>query len=166
MRFGPARFLAAFEGLEGGFAIGTSLLFAFYITGLDKDAVILAAIIGVIVSGFNSSCVTYSSEHYADELDGREKRSPIKHYFVPAAIEFLSYSLLGILCILPFALLNEMIAGLIVSTIVTIVILFLAGLWRGYLLRMNGLRDGTETALIGVLIIGIGALSGWFVGSL
>ena len=164
--FGTQRFLAAFEGVEGGFAIGASIVVALSVAGLDKDVLMASAIISIIVSGFNTASVKYSTEHYLDQLDGREKRSPFRHYFVPSFIEFVCYVVLSIFSVLPFILLQDTALAAALSVGLTLVVLFAAGLWRGYMLHMDGIRDGLETVLLGMGIITIGLIGGIVVGSL
>mgnify|MGYP000993076687 CR=1 FL=1 len=163
---GAQGFLAAFEGIEGGFAIGSSIVVALGLAGLERHLLLVTAVIGIIVSGFNSAAVKYSSEHYLDELDGREKRSPFRNYFLPSFIEFVCYVLLSFVSVLPLILLEETMLAVSLSVAVTVSLLFLAGLWRGYMLHMNGLRDGIETALLGLGIIVVGLVSGLVSGSL
>jgi VIT1/CCC1 family predicted Fe2+/Mn2+ transporter len=166
MPFGTQRFLAAFEGVEGGFAIGASIIAALGIAGLERHLLLTTAIVSIIVSGFNSASVKYSSEHYLDELDGREKRSSFRHYFIPAFIEFLCYLVLSLVSVVPIFVIDELMTAVAVSLVFTLLLLFLAGMWRGYILRMNGLRDGMETMLLGGGIIIVGLVSGVVVNSL
>ncbi len=164
--FGTQRFLAAFEGIEGGFAIGASIVLALSIAGLDRHLLLTTAVIGIIVNGFNTASVKYSSEHYLDELDGREKQSAFKYYFVPSLIEFGCYLLLSMLSVLPLLLINDIATAITFTVLLTLLLLFLAGLWRGFIVRMNGLRDGIETMILGTGIIVVGLLSGLVVNSL
>lgn len=164
--FGAQRLLAALEGIEGGFAIGSSIIVALSLAGLDRRHLLTTAIITIIVSGFNSASVKYSSEHYLDELDGREKRSSFRHYFAPALIEFICYFALSFIAVLPLVFVGNLMTAIAVSVAITLVMLFIAGFWRGYILRMNRFRDGLETALLGLGIILIGLISGVIVNSL
>lgn len=163
---GSQRLLAALEGIEGGFAIGASIIVALSIAGLDRQLLLVTALVSIIVSGFNSASVKYSSEHYLDELDGREKRSAFTHYFVPSLIEFLCYVGLSILSVIPLFFIADIRLAVVVTLLSTLVLLFVAGMWRGYMLRMNGLRDGLETILLGLGIITVGLISGLVVHSL
>jgi len=163
---GGQRLLAAFEGIEGGFAIGASIVAALGIAGLPLQLLLVTAIISIIVNGFNTASVKYSSEHYLDELDGREKKSSFKHYFVPSFIEFVCYVLLSFVSVVPLIIIQDTRIAISISVLMTLVLLFVAGLWRGYMLRMNGLRDGVETALLGLGIIAVGVVSGLVVNSL
>mgnify|MGYP000983194905 CR=1 FL=1 len=164
--FGAHWFVAALEGVEGGFAIGASIVVALSLAGLDRHLLLITAIIGIIVSGFNSASVKYSSEHYLDELDGREKKSRLKHYFVPAAIEFTCYVAISLLTVLPLILIELTHVAVALSVLTTLILLFIAGLLRGSMLRMNGLRDGLETSLLGIGIIAVGLISGLVTNSL
>lgn len=163
---GTQAFLAAFEGVEGGFAIGASIIAALGLAGLDRHLLLTTAIISIIVSGFNSASVKYSSEHYLDELDGREKRSAFRHYFVPSFIEFCCYLILSLVSVVPIFVIDSLPLAVSISLVSTLLLLFLAGLWRGYMLRMNGLRDGLETMVLGGGIIIVGLISGIVVNSL
>ncbi|MDQ5932229.1 MAG: hypothetical protein QG649_314 [Patescibacteria group bacterium] len=163
---GTQRFLAAFEGIEGGFAIGASIIVALAIAGLDRDILLATAIVSIVVNGYNSSSVKYSSEHYLDELDGREKKSAFKHYFIPALIEFACYLLLSFISVLPLLFVPDPLAAALFSVTITLFVLFIAGIWRGFMLHTNGIRDGIETAVLGIGIIGVGVISGLVVNSL
>ena len=163
---GSQRFLAAFEGIEGGFAIGASLLIGLNAVGMDRTVLLSTALISLIVSGFNSASVKYSSEHYLDELDGREKKSKLRHYFIPAFIEFVCYLAISALTILPLIVIDNLSVAVGASVVITFALLFLAGFWRGYVLRSNGLRDATETLLLGIGIVAIGLASGLLAHSL
>lgn len=164
--FGTQRFLAAFEGIEGGFAVGASIVVALSLAGLDRELLLATAVISIVVSGFNSSSVKYSSEHYLDELDGREKRNGFSHYFMPALIEFVCYGILSFISVLPLFFVPNVSLAVWLSVVVTIVMLFLAGFWRGYMLRTGRWRDGLETAALGLGMISVGLVSGLIVNSL
>lgn len=158
--FSTGRFLAAFEGVEGGFAIGTSIVVALGLAGVDRHLLIVTAVVSIIVSGFNTASVKYSSEHYLDQLDGREKRSRFRHYFLPALIEFICYFAISFIAIIPLIVISNLSAAILTSIFVTLFILYLAGYWRAYILRMPRHRDAIETTLLGFGIILVGVVSG------
>lgn len=158
--FGADRFLAVLEGLEGGFAIGASIVVALSFADLPRHVLIMTALVSIIVNGFNSAAVKYGSEHYLDELDGREKRSPLRAYFVPALIEFCAYFAISFISIIPLLVINELHLAVLVSTSITVILLFVAGWWRGFMLHSRRIRDACETSLLGLAIIGVGLLSG------
>lgn len=155
------RFLAAFEGLEGGFAIGASILVALSFTELDRSVLLATVVVTIIVNGFNNASVKYSSEHFLDELDGREKHSAFKHYFVPSLIEFVSYFAISFISILPLLIVDNLTWAVSLSVIITLIILYLAGYWRAFMLRMSTRRDAFETLMLGNGIILVGLVSGY-----
>lgn len=159
--FGAERFLAIFEGFEGGFAIGAGVIAGMSFVNLDRDILIATAVISVIVNGFNSASVKYSSEHYIDELDGREKRNKLKAYFMPAFIQFASYFIISFVSLIPLFIMRNMPGAIIYSIVITIVILLVAGYYRAYVLNMPRWRDALEIAVLGGGIILIGYISGW-----
>lgn len=163
---GAQRFLAAFEGFEGGFAIGTSIVVALAFADLSQHVLLTTAVISIIVNGFNNASVKYSSEHYLDELDGRVTKNPYKLYFVPSLVEFLSYFAISFISILPLIFITDLRLAVVWSIIVTLLILFVAGWWRAYMLHMPRWHDAIETLLLGGGIILVGFLSGLVLHSL
>ena len=163
---GATRFLAAFEGFEGGFAIGTSIVIALSFGSHSRTALLLTAIISIIVNGFNNASVKYSSEHYLDQLDGRETKHVVKRYFMPAFIEFLSYFAISFVTILPLIFIGDITLAIVISAIATLLLLFAAGYWRAYMLKMPLFRDGLETMLLGGGILLVGLTSGLIVAEL
>lgn len=160
--FGAERLLALFEGLEGGFAIGASVIVGLSFTDLDRRVLLISAGIGILVNGFNNASVKYSSEHYSDELDGHEKRHPWKYYFVPAAIEFGSYFVISIIALLPLFFIPHLYLAIALCCLITLVMLFTAGYWRGFLMQMHPAKDGREMMLLGASIILVGGATGYF----
>ncbi|MEO8691281.1 MAG: VIT1/CCC1 transporter family protein [Candidatus Saccharimonas sp.] len=158
--FGATRFLSVFEGFEGGFAIGASIVAALSFTINDRSVLLVTAIISIIVNGFNNASVKYSSEHYLDELDGKETPRPYRYYFVPALLEFVAYIAISFLSILPLIFISDLVTAVSVNITVTLVMLFVAGYWRAYMLRMPKLRDAFETMFIGAGIVVFGVIAG------
>lgn len=165
--FGPTNFLSILEGIEGGFAIFVGLVAGLLFEGVDRDLLILTASIGIIVSAFNSSAVRYSTEHYLDEIDGHEKRHRFHSYFLPAMVEFIAYACVSIIALIPLLLVQPIELAVVFCAAITLIILFIAGWYRGHLLnRRHAIRDGMEVAFLGLLIILIGALAGWLLAQL
>lgn len=164
--FGAQRLLAILEGLEGGFAIGASVIVGLSFANLDRRVLLVSAAISILVNGFNNASVKYSSEHYSDELDGREKRHPLRYYFTPAAIEFGEYLLIGFLTLLPVILIPHIYTAITLCSLITLIMLFAAGYWRGFLMRMHPAKDGIEMMFLGACIIFIGGLTGYVINLL
>lgn len=163
---GADNFLSVLEGIEGGFAIFVGIIAGLYFQHISHDLLIATGIIGIVVNAFNSSAVRYTSEHYMDELDGHEKRRKFRAYFVPAFIEFVTYALVSLIAVVPLLLVSDSFTAIIFAILTTILILFLAGFYRGRLFGRHAMRDGLELAGIGVAIISVGAIAGWLLSYL
>lgn len=161
--FGAERLLALLEGLEGGFAIGASVVVGLSFANLDRRILLVSAAIGILVNGFNNASVKYSSEHYTDELDGREKRNPLKYYFLPALIEFAAYFVVGFITVLPLIFIPQLYLAITLCSMITLAMLFAAGYWRGFLMRMHPAKDGIEMMFLGACIIFVGGLTGYII---
>ena len=163
---GSANFLSILEGIEGGFAVFVGIVIGLYFQNVSHDLLVVTGLIGIIVSAFNSSAVRYTSEHYLDELDGHEKRTPVKSYLFPALIEFATYAFVSLIAVLPLIFLRNTLLAISLSVLLTIGILFCAGSYKGSLLGRHAIRDGIEMSLLGVAIILAGAVSGWIIALL
>ncbi len=161
--FGSDRFQAAFEGIEGGFAVGASVMAGLSFADLSREVLVTTAFITLLVNGFNSASVRYSSAHYMDELDGKETRYPFRDYFIPSLVQFLAYAVIGLVSLLPVLLMTNLHEAVFYSCIITLIILLIAGYWRAKLLSMPKWRDGLELSMLGLGIILVGFLSGWVV---
>ncbi len=164
---GADNFLSVLEGIEGGFAIFVGIVAGLYFQNVSHSLLIVAGVISLIINAFNSSAVRYASEHYIDELDGREKRSWFRAYFMPAFVEFATYLVVSLIAVIPLLLIYDSFVAIALTTVMTMGILFAAGWYRGTLLRRHhALRDGLEVAGLGLAIILVGTLAGWLLSHL
>lgn len=159
---GSDNFLSILEGVEGGFAIFTSIIAGLSFQAIDRRVLVASGLIGLIVSAFNSSVVRYSNQHYCDELDGVEKRHKFKNYALPAFVEFAAYAIVSIILLLPLILADSIINGVIACAFITVVVLFALGYYRGWLMRTHPMRDALELSLSGAAIIAVGVFAGYF----
>ncbi|MEO5499526.1 MAG: VIT1/CCC1 transporter family protein [Candidatus Saccharimonadales bacterium] len=164
--FGSDIFLSVLEGIEGGFAIFVGIVAGLYFQNISHDLLIVIGLISLIVNAFNSSAVRYASEHYIDELDGREKRNKIKAYFMPALAEFVTYAIVSLIAVLPLLLIADSLVAISLTIALTIIILFGAGWYRGDLLGRHAVRDGIELSSLGLAIILVGTTAGWLLSKI
>lgn len=164
--FGSDIFLSVLEGIEGGFAIFVGIVAGLYFQNISHDLLIVIGLISLIVNAFNSSAVRYASEHYVDELDGREKRNKIKAYFVPALVEFITYAIVSLIAVLPLLLIADTFVAISLTIGMTLIILFTAGWYRGDLLGRHAVRDGFELSSLGFAIILVGTTAGWLLSKI
>lgn len=164
---GAQKFLSILEGIEGGFAISTGLVAGLSFASLaNRRLLLITAGISILVNGFNAAAVKYAAEHYEDELDGHEKRHAFRSYFVPAALEFAVYMAVCVLTLIPLFIFPYHWEAVIWCSALTLTVLYLAGLWKGYLLHKHPVRDGIELATLGLLIIVAGGLAGFLLNYL
>lgn len=163
---GADNFLSVLEGIEGGFAIFVGIIAGLYFQNISHELLIITGVIGLIVNAFNSSAVRYASEHYVDELDGREKRDKFRAYFVPAFVEFITYAFVSLIAVIPLLVISDSFTAITLTIIITELILFLAGHYRGRLLGRHAVRDGLELSGIGLAIILVGTTAGWLLSYL
>ena len=164
--FGADNFLSILEGVEGGFAIFIGIVAGLYFQQIAHDLLIVTGVIGLIVNAFNSSAVRYATQHYLDELDGHEKRHKFRAYVVPSLVEFLTYAIVSFVAVIPLLVLDDSSTAILLTIGLTLIILFLAGAYRGHLLGRHTIRDGLELAGLGIAIILVGAGSGWLIASI
>ena len=159
---GANNFLSILEGTEGGFAIFVGIIAGLSFEHISRDLLILTAAVSIVVNAINASAVRYTSEHYLDELDGHEKRHWFKAYFFPSSIVFITYLIVSLVAVVPLIFIDDQVTAIWASVLLTAVILFGAGLYRGWLIiGRHALRDGLEVMNSGLLIVVAGALSGW-----
>ncbi len=163
--FGAQRFLSVLEGVEGGFAISTGVVAGLSFASItDRRLLLTTAAISIMVNGFNAAAMKYTAEHYEDELDGKEKHHKAEAYLLPAAIEFTAYFIICGITLLPLMFFPYHVEAVIWCVTLTTLVLFAAGAWKGYLLSMRKpLHDGIELALLGLFIVGVGAMAGFLI---
>jgi VIT1/CCC1 family predicted Fe2+/Mn2+ transporter len=161
--FGVSRFLAAFEGFEGGFAVGAGVIAGMSFTDASRQTLIMTVIISIIVNGFNSAAVKYSSEHYLDELDGVEQKSPLKTYLLPALVQFILYFSISFISVIPLVFVADLTLAIISNCVVTLIILLAAGYLRATILHMPRWRDAFEVLFLGLGIMAVGLGAGWVI---
>lgn len=164
---GADNFLSVLEGVEGGFAIFAGIIIGLNFEGVSRELLLLTAGISIVVNAFNASAVRFASEHYMDELDGHEKRHWFRSYLIPSLIEFLSYIIVSLVAVVPLIIVHPLWLASIFCVVFTLLILFIAGWYRGTLLvRRHAMRDGVEVAGLGLVIIAAGGASGWILSQI
>lgn len=124
-------FLSLIEGLEGGFAIFAGIVIGLYLNGATRNLLIITALISILVNAVNAATIRYSTEHYIDELDGREKPSAYHYYFIPAMVEFIVYFGISSLAVIPLLFSPTLLQGILTMIGICLVILFIGGFVRG-----------------------------------
>ena len=164
--FGADIFLSVLEGIEGGFAMFVGIVAGLYFQNVSHDLLISVGVISMVVNAFCSSSVRYMSTHYNDELDGHEKRNKFHAYFLPALVEFVTYTFASLIAVIPLLVIRDSFLAITFTIFLTTTIVFAAGAYRGSLLGRHALRDGIELASISLAIILVGTSVGWIVAQI
>lgn len=159
--FGARYFLAGLEGIESSFAVGVAILVGLLFVEADRYSLITTLIVSLLVQGYNNAALKYSSEHYMDELNGRTSSHPLRVYAIPAAIEFIPHVLISAVIVWPLLVIRDPLLAVLICGLVTLIVLFLAGFYRGRILGRRGLYDAVETTTLGIGIILMGGVSGY-----
>ncbi len=158
---GADNFLSVLEGIEGGFAIFTGVIVGLSFSVQNRWLLITTGIITILVNAFNSSAIRYSTQHYNDELDGREKHNIGRYYAMPALTEFIAYAVVSFVVLLPLLFISPLQLAIALTVVLTIVVLFAAGWYRGKVLHTHPLRDALELSLLGGAIVLVGGIAGY-----
>lgn len=127
-------------------------------TGIqNKEIIILAALVAVMVEASSMAAGQYSSEKAVHQMDKTGKHSD--SLLIGALIMFLSYLLAGLIPIAPILLLSQTDTR-IFSIILAFIGLFIIGFIKGKIVDHKPLRSALELFVIGGLATAIGLLVG------
>lgn len=159
--FSLSNFLSFLEGIESGFATTSGILLGLWFQAPSRHLLAITAVVSLMINAVNNASVKFASEHTLDELDGREKRKVFLNALSPALLQMLTHVVMSVVVLIPVLVVNTLIYGIFISIGMTLAVLFMAGVYRGYTLRSRPLRDGLEVCLLGLLIIAAGGIAGW-----
>ncbi len=146
-------------GLQDGLVSTTGVVVGISAGISDKEVIVLAALVAVLVEATSMAAGQYSSEKAVHQLDrgGRHTDSLL----AGAAIMFVAYIAGGLFSIIPTILLNRPEAQ-IVAVLSAFAGLFVVGLVKGKLVDQPPLRSGVELFVIGAIATSIGLAVGFY----
>ncbi|MDX1765372.1 MAG: VIT1/CCC1 transporter family protein [Candidatus Saccharimonadales bacterium] len=153
-------FLALLGGLEGGLATTTAIVVGLIITTEQREIVVTTAIISFMVQAFNSSVGRFSAAHTDDEIDRIETWKGYRKPVYNALLQFTSHILVSLLVILPIVFVSDIFSAVGMTISITLILLFVIGLYKGILLKLHPFRDAAELFILGSLVISVGMISG------
>lgn len=145
--FGVEDSLVSTVGLLSGIAVG----------GMDKPQIILTGVVLLFVEAFSMGVGSLISEQSAEEYV-QHREVPITNDIINSAIMFVSYFLFGLVPLAPYMFLAPEQA-LPLSIVDTLAALFLLGVVGAMVFKINILRNGLRTLLLGGAAIAIGILA-------
>jgi len=157
-------FMALFSGFEGGLATTSAIAAGLLIFTDDIAIVITTASISFIVQAFNGAIGRFSSEHTNDEIDHEDILHGYKKPVINATLQFTAHIVMCVIVLLPILYLNDPTSAMLTSIAVTLILLFLLGAYKGYVVGKSSLGDAMEQVGLGALIIFAGILAGYLLG--
>jgi VIT1/CCC1 family predicted Fe2+/Mn2+ transporter len=150
---------SAMFGLQDGLVSTTGVVVGISAGVDDKEVVVLAAFVAVMVEATSMAAGQYSSEKSVHQMDrtGRHTDSLI----IGAGIMFLAYLIGGLFPIVPTILLGRPEAQ-IVAVLAAFAGLFIVGYLKGKFVDEPPLRSGIELFVIGAVATSIGLAVGYF----
>lgn len=145
-------------GVEDSLVSTVGLLSGIAVAGVDGRQIFITGVILIVVEAFSMGVGSFLAEDAAEELIEHKKKISLASVFA-ALIMFVSYSVAGVIPLVPY-LLWQTRDALIFSIIAATFALFLLGGVSAYRYNRNPLVYGLRTALIGGLAIAAGVAIG------
>ncbi|MEX0782099.1 MAG: VIT1/CCC1 transporter family protein [Dehalococcoidia bacterium] len=146
-------------GLQDGLVSTTGVVVGISAGVSDKDVIILAAFVAVLVEATSMAAGQYSSEKSVHQIDrsGRHTDSLL----IGAGIMFVAYLVGGMFPIVPTILLGRPEAQ-VVAVLAAFAGLFTVGFVKGKVVEQPPLRSAVELFVIGAVATSIGLAVGFF----
>ncbi len=154
-------FMALLSGSEGGLATTSAIAAGLLISTSDRNVVIVTASISFIVQAFNSAINRFSAEHTSDEIDHEDVLNGYRKPIINATMQFIAHIVMGLLVLLPIIYVDNTASAMLISIGVTLALMFLLGLYKGYVVGTRAIDDGLEQLGLGAIVISVGILAGY-----
>lgn len=158
----PAPYFRNFVfGVEDSLVSTVGLLSGVAIAGVPRGTIFLTGVVLIFVEAFSMAAGSFLSEYSTEEYECNEEadvRPPAK----ASVVMFVSYFVAGFVPLLPY-LVWETSGAFTISISLSLVALFLLGVWSGKVSKRGLLRRGFRMLLVGGVAILVGILAGQLV---
>ncbi len=144
-------------GVEDSLVSTVGLLSGVTVGGVEKPQIIITGVVLLLVEAFSMAVGSLISEQSAEEYV-KHREVPITNDLLDSAIMFFSYLFFGLIPLSPYLFLAPQQA-LPLSIGSTLAALFLLGVVGAIVFKINILRNGLRTLLLGGSAIAIGILA-------
>lgn len=148
---------SAMFGLQDGLVSTTGVVVGISTGVMQKEIVILAALVAVTVEASSMAAGQYSSEKAVHQMDKTGKHTD--SLLIGAIIMFFSYLLAGFIPISPILVLSQTDTR-IFSVIFAFIGLFIIGFIKGKVVEHHPLKNAIELFVIGAIATSIGLIVG------
>lgn len=153
--------MALLSGSEGGLATTSAIAAGLLVSNSDRNIVIITAAISFVVQAFNSAINRFSTEHTDDEIDHEDVLKGYRKPIMNASLQFIAHVVMGVFVLLPIIYVDDAATAMLISIGVTLAMMFLLGLYKGYIVGAHALSDGLEQLGLGAIVISVGILAGY-----
>lgn len=148
MLFGIEDSLVSTTGLIAGLSVGSA----------DKNVVILAGLVAIVVEAVSMGAGEYLSTDALEEMD-KIKRHSEKPALISGLLMLVSYALAGLVPLLPIILLDSSYAFL-ASAGFAAVGLFILGYVKGKFVRISPIKSALKILIVGGIATALGIIAG------
>ncbi|MBI2031625.1 MAG: VIT1/CCC1 transporter family protein [Candidatus Levybacteria bacterium] len=145
-------------GLQDGIVSTTGVVIGISTGVSNKEIIVLAALVAVMVEASSMAAGQYSSEKAVHQMDKSGKHTD--NLLIGALIMFIAYMMGGAFSIVPIIAFDQPIAK-ILALISAFVGLFIIGYLKGYLVEHKPIRSALELFIIGSIATAIGVIVGY-----
>lgn len=148
MLFGIEDSLVSTTGLIAGLSVGSA----------DKNIVILAGLVAIVVEAVSMGAGEYLSTDALEEMD-KIKRHSEKPALISGLLMLVSYALAGLVPLLPIILLDSSYAFL-ASAGFAAVGLFILGYVKGKFVKISPIKSALKILIVGGIATALGIIAG------
>jgi len=146
-------------GLQDGIVSTTGVVVGIS-TGINnKDIIVLAALVAVMVEASSMAAGQYSSEKAVHQMDKTGRHTD--NLYIGALIMFIAYLIGGAFSIIPTLIFDQPLARTL-AIISSFVGLFIIGYIKGHLVEHRPLRSAIELFIIGSVATIVGVAVGYY----
>lgn len=145
-------------GVEDSLVSTVGLLSGIAVAGVDKPTIIMTGMVLILVEAFSMGAGAWLSEHSVEEYE-EHKEVPVLRTVRSAIIMFVSYVFAGLIPLLPYAL-TESRTAFILSIMLSLLSLFLLGVFNAHMIRTRTIKEGLITLMIGGAAVLVGVIVG------
>ncbi len=146
-------------GLQDGIVSTTGVVVGISTGVNNKDIIVLAALVAVMVEASSMAAGQYSSEKAVHQMDKTGKHTD--NLYIGDLIMFVAYLIGGSFSIIPTLIFDQPIAR-ILAIISSFVGLFIIGYIKGHLVEHRPLRSAIELFIIGSVATIVGVAVGYY----
>jgi VIT1/CCC1 family predicted Fe2+/Mn2+ transporter len=151
-------------GVEDSLVSTVGLLVGIAEAGVTRESIVLTGLVLIFVEAFSMGVGSLLSEQSVEEYEAH-KEVALSKSLIAAVVMFFSYVLAGLIPLAPFFY-SASHTSVIISVALTLLSLFLLGVFNAKMFHVRAMRDGLLTLIMGGVAILVGIAVGQLAGHL